>query len=63
MPLSAHPIGSLFESDRGVLLVFEPRARHLHLEMSDVKIVRDIACQRVVPIEVDTPEKLVVMAS
>jgi hypothetical protein len=62
VPLSAHSIGSRCESYRGVLIVFEPRARSRHLEMPNVKVVRDIARERVVSIESDAPENLVVMA-
>jgi hypothetical protein len=45
-----------------MLLMFEPRRGSLDLEMADVKIVWDVARQRIVTIERDATEKLVVMA-
>jgi hypothetical protein len=62
MPLSAHSVGSRFEVDWSVLLMFKPRRAPLHLQVADVEIVRDIAGQCVVSVESDTAQELVVMA-
>jgi hypothetical protein len=62
LPLSAHSVGPLFKIDGRVLLMFEPRRGPGYLEMADVKIVGDVACQCIVPKESDTTKKLVMMA-
>jgi len=45
-PLPTYAIGALWEHDRIVLFVFEPRRARLHLQVPHIQTLRDVTGQR-----------------